>query len=48
MKVERKYFRVRVDGILQNQDFVISEKFTVVEFQKNKVFLKNITAGGEK
>ena len=44
MKIEKKFFRVRVDKILQNIAQIISEKPAVAEFQSNP---KNLT-GGEK
>ena len=47
-RIEKKFFRVRVDQILHNWAVAIPKKLAVVEFQKNKDFQKNITAGGEK
>ena len=43
MKIERKYFQVRVDEKLQNTASIIDKKLSVAKFQP----INKIMAGGE-
>lgn len=47
MKIEKKYFPVRVDEFLQHITSLINQFLAIAEFQENKEFSKNIMAGGE-
>ena len=46
MKIEKKFFRVRVARILPSIASKIDRKLAVVELKELKRFLKNITTGG--
>ena len=46
MKIDRKFFRVRVNQILPSIASISVKKLTITGLQEVKVFLKNI-AGGE-
>ena len=46
MKIEKKYFLVRVDEFLQHITSLINQFLALAEFQENKEFPKNIMTGG--